>query len=57
MQLETSSCNLDAISTKISASTEETITLVKQHAQEFKKIYIGCVPKKWSKFNKKIIIN
>ena len=36
MQLKTSSCDRDAISKKISACTEETITLVKQHAQQLK---------------------
>ena len=36
MQPETPSCDLDAISKEISAYTEETITLVKQHAQQLK---------------------
>ena len=36
MELKTPSCDLDAISKKISACAEETITLVKQHAQELK---------------------
>ena len=34
MQLETLSSNFDAIRQKILASTQETITLVKQHAQK-----------------------